>query len=215
MRFLLASLVLAAGLAAPLRSALAQERVPAPELGAPEVHVDADSAEVILFRSASAEEWRSLGPAYRNLGVPVCRAPCDQVVDGRAGQLFFFAGKGIRTSEPFSLQGREGRVRFDVQTGPSSLRGAGVGLTALGAVAAGVGIVLATFGVTYAANDPSISPPPNWTLISGGIAGGSGLAMLTAGLVMIGSSSPRAVVTDARAAPLRIEPGARGLLIRF
>jgi hypothetical protein len=212
MRRLLLPLVVAAGLSASPRSALAQESVALPKRGAPQVHVETDNPNVILFRWGTAQEWWSLGPTYRDVGVPVCRAPCDQVVDGSAGQVFFFAGNGVRPSETFSLRRRDGYVNIDVQAGHPKKRGAAYGLFALGGLGVAVGIPLVAVSLPQSVDRGGSA---NWVGIGGGIAIGVGVAIILAGVAVVADSSSRTVVTEATEARVRIEPSAGGLAVRF
>src|SRR4029079_7930319 len=84
---------------------------PAPSSDVPgvvRIHVDADHGRVELRRivgSAPAGFVVSgsyVTPMYARVSETVCLAPCDQVVDGRDGADFFFAGNDITQSSTFT-----------------------------------------------------------------------------------------------------------------
>jgi hypothetical protein len=106
-----------------------------PPVGAPGVvrfHIDADKSDVELRRdkgvAASGSYMVSgsmISPIYVRTYETVCKAPCDQVVDARDGQQFFFGGKGITGSSKFHLDDKTGAVQANVRAGSDGMHTAG------------------------------------------------------------------------------------------
>ncbi len=102
----------------------------------------------------------------------VCQAPCGEVIDARAGYPFFFGGDRMSLSRPFYLNYAEGDVIADVRPGRIGLLLGGVFAVSYGAVGTLTG------GALLAVSPENLAKP-------GGILLGSGVALLTAGIVMI------------------------------
>jgi hypothetical protein len=81
----------------------------APELGAPRLHIESD------FPITLHEVEPFAGDEI------VCQAPCSRVVDGRAGQRFYFAGDEIPPSPSFALAEKNGDVLAAVHKGNFAL----------------------------------------------------------------------------------------------
>ena len=62
---------------------------------------------------------------------PVCRAPCDRVIDGSAGQSFYFGGEGITPSRRFTLDEHDGPLLARVKPGRAGVLVGGVLFTSL------------------------------------------------------------------------------------
>jgi hypothetical protein len=150
----------------------------APAEGAPRVHVETNSPEVTLFERPSALE-----PSR-----PLCRAPCDRVVDGRAGQSFYFAGDGIAPSPIFQLSDRAGDLRVRVDARAEGNRAGGIVMTVLGSggVVGSLGLLL--FG--RALGDQSTQKgAPNTMLIGGGVLMAASVGLLVGGIVTLATNS--------------------------
>ena len=126
----------------------------APTLGAPRIHIVSDRP--ITLHGATSEFGASFG-RYQPVA---CVAPCDQVVDGRNGQFFYFAGDEIPRSDTFRLAEKNGDVRVSVSPGSYAMRSVGntgIVLGTLGAVVGGV--LLITGAAINSANAPNAALP--------------------------------------------------------
>lgn len=162
-----------------------------PRSGAPRLHIE-------LTRPADLKLYEVTGEFsgfnYRGFSTgttsrPVCVAPCDQVVDGRQGQSFFFNGDGVVKSRDFSLSDHGGDVVARVKPGRSGLRVGGIVVMSLGGVGLAGGAFLlltAKNGIRQEYDDMNRPLPlarPNYLpatalLISGALVVAGGLAML-------------------------------------
>jgi hypothetical protein len=190
-----------------------------PTYGAPRVHVETSGSGVILFRVPSREERSQLGPLYRRYGVPICRAPCDRVVDGRAGQLFLVGGEDVTPSATFELARRAGDLTLFVQPGSREKRSSGSALIGVGSGLIGGGLVLTLcFFIFGHQDDPTgrNGQPTPYRPSAGEIAGyalmGTGLASLVGGIALITSNRTTVGILSGEAVPLgrwgRLEGGA-------
>ena len=159
--------------------------------GAPRLHIE-------LTRPADLKLYEVTGEFsgfnYRGFSTgttsrPVCVAPCDQVVDGRQGQSFFFNGDGVVKSRDFSLSDYGGDVVARVKPGSSGLRVGGIVVMSLGGVGLASGAFLlltAKNGIHQEYDDMNQPLPlarPNYVpatalLISGALVVAGGLTML-------------------------------------
>jgi len=62
---------------------------------------------------------------------PVCRAPCDRIIDGSAGQSFYFGGEGVTPSRRFTLDEHDGPLLARVKPGRAGVLVGGVMFTSL------------------------------------------------------------------------------------
>jgi hypothetical protein len=150
---------------------------PAPVRGAPEVHVEATSPDVILFRVPSPEERKQLGADDRRYGVPICRVPCDDIIDGREGQTFLFGGKDVTPSEEFMLAHRR-RVWFEVDAGSREKHRYGTVMTSVGGGVAG-------FGLLVVVPTSMLFGRANAYTIGGSVVGTAGLALFISGISLL------------------------------
>jgi hypothetical protein len=150
-------------------------RKPVP--GAPRVHVETEETEVTLFREPFPRELARLDKRYRALGIPICRVPCDRVIDGRAGQVFFFGGKDVVASPPFLLTDQTGDLAAEVHTSPYGKRG-GPAVLGTGAGMLAVGVPLGVAGLQRDSRAAGLG-------IAGCALAGVGLGAVAGGIAMI------------------------------
>ncbi|MGK3984876.1 hypothetical protein WME99_17650 [Sorangium sp. So ce136] len=86
--------------------------------GLARVHIDTDDPQVRLIKLVSTDVLRG----FRSYSVTrhvevVCRAPCDEVVDGRRGEVFYFSGKDMPDSSEFTLLDVRGDLAIHVDSG--------------------------------------------------------------------------------------------------
>jgi hypothetical protein len=112
---------------------------------------------------------RSIYSAARS----VCRAPCDRVIDGSAGNPFFFGGSRTVPSRIFYLKDLEGDYVARVKPGRIGLLLGGAGAFGLGYAGTLTGGLLV--GLTR----------DDDTRLAGGIVLGAGLALLAASIAML------------------------------
>lgn len=146
-----------------------------PTPGLPRLHIDTEKPVTLK------EETRL--PGEKPIVRPVCDAPCDQIIDGRAGQRFFFGGRGVSSSKRFQLGDERGDLRVRVNPGSSSLRGGGIALTVIGSVAALVGLSLLL--TDAALNAGSSSSRLRGFDIAGVATAAAGLPIQAGGIVML------------------------------
>jgi hypothetical protein len=103
----------------------------------------------------------------------VCRAPCERVIDGSAGNPFFFGGSRTMPSRIFYLKDLEGDYVARVKPGRVGLLLGGVSAFGLGYAGTLSGGLL--FGLTRDED----------TRLAGGIVLGAGLALIAAGIAML------------------------------
>jgi hypothetical protein len=139
-----------------------------PPLGAPRLHIDSD------FPVTLHEVEPFLGDAI------VCQAPCGQVVDGREGQRFYFAGDEIPRSPPFALVEKSGEVVAAVHKGSFALSSTGHALMAPAILHLVAGAVLVPFMTL--ARDPSTALDLQY---AAGATLGVGAALLVTSIVLI------------------------------
>jgi hypothetical protein len=112
------------------------------ERGVVRIHIESDNPAVELQRIG--------GTAYGGRGdavllEPVCNAPCDQVVNARAGS-FVLVGEGIPPSPRFQLSSYEGDLTLRVKAGDSGRLGlgaAGIGISIFTGIASVIGFIVA------------------------------------------------------------------------
>jgi hypothetical protein len=86
---------------------------PVPELGAPRLHVESEFPITLHELAPFAGDE------------VLCQAPCTQIVDGRAGQRFYFSGDEIPPSISFALAEKSGDVLAAVHKGSFGMLRAG------------------------------------------------------------------------------------------
>ncbi len=140
----------------------------APELGAPRLRIDSD------FPITLHEVEPFVGDTI------VCQAPCERIVDGRAGQQFYFSGDEIPASPSFPLVEKGGDVVAEVHQGNFALLGTGHALMAPAVLHLVAGAVLVPFMTL--AHDPSTALELQY---AAGATLGVGAALLVTSIVMI------------------------------
>jgi len=103
-------------------------------LGAPRLHID----------SRFPVTLHEIEPIFGSDAI-VCQAPCSRVVDGRAGQRFYFAGDEIPASPSFALVEKSGDVVATVHKGSFGMLTTGHALMAPAILHLVAGAVLAPF----------------------------------------------------------------------
>jgi hypothetical protein len=187
----------------------------APVPGAPRVHIETPDPDAILFRVPTAEERGRLGAAYQAVGVPVCRPPCDGVVDGRGGRVFFVRSdrEDILPSPAFTLPARRASVRVEVTPGSRGRRYTGLTLTVVGGVMMGAGVASAIVGATSPGFDET-STKQNGAQIAGYVFVVTGLVTLVTGIAV--TQANKTTVDIARGGiPLGKSARLDGLTLRF
>ena len=148
--------------------ARARADTPAPTLGAPRIHIASD------FPITLHEIAPFVGDEI------VCQAPCSQIIDGRAGQEFYFAGDEIPRTPCFGLAEKSGDVVATVHKGNFALLTTGHALMAPAILNIVAGAVLAPF--------MALERDPNTALdlqYATGATIGVGAALLVTSIVMI------------------------------
>ena len=162
-----------------------------PSSGAPRLHIELTRPADLKLYEVTGEfsGFNYRGFSTGTTSSPVCVAPCDQVIDGRRGQSFFFNGAGVVKSRDFSLSDYGGDVVARVKPGSSGLRVGGIVVMSLGGVGLATGAFLlltAKNGIHQQYDDMNRPLPlaqPNYVpatalLISGALVVAGGLAML-------------------------------------
>ncbi len=140
----------------------------APELGAPRLQIESD------FPVTLHEVEPFVGDEI------VCQAPCSHVVDGRAGQRFYFAGDEIPASPPFALVEKSGDVLAAVHKGNFALLATGRALLAPAVLHLVAGAVLVPFLALE--RDPGTALDLQYAT---GATIGVGAALLVTSIVML------------------------------
>ena len=137
-------------------------------LGAPRLRIESD------FPITLHEVEPFLGDAI------VCQAPCDRIIDGRAGEEFYFAGDEIPASRSFALAEKSGDVVAAVHKGNHALLATGHALLAPAILHLVAGAVLVPFLALE--HDPSTALDLQYAT---GATIGLGAALLVTSIVMI------------------------------
>jgi hypothetical protein len=160
-----------------------------PVAGTPYVHIDSNDPSAILLRMPrSPWERATLGPAYRDLGVPICRAPCDTTIDARRDDLLLVSSSDpdFPRSPRFRLDPTRD-VRLGVEAGSARRRGGGVALLVVGGVLTGVGLFVSVFTAIGEGNDPGRGHT-NYAAIGGLATAGVGVVSMVGGGAVVASN---------------------------
>jgi hypothetical protein len=108
------------------------------------LHIETDLPTVQLLRKVGSSDFRQGNTSVHLLvSEIVCRAPCDEVIDGRKGQEFYFDGKGMYATSTFQIFDLKGDVVAEVDTGNRVVYWTGVSLGILGVLGTSAGLGLA------------------------------------------------------------------------
>jgi hypothetical protein len=147
--------------------------------GMPRVHVEGDYQDIEIRRvGASIAVHTSSGSAYGVFTQSVCTRPCDEIIDGRHGAQFYFAGSGMVSSAPFSLGSYRGDVLARVNGGSAAARVGGIITLSIG------GVLMLTGGLGVAIGDDRSFLSPG----KGAVMLGVGAAAIAGGIVLIVTS---------------------------
>ena len=156
------------------------------ELGLARIHIMTDDPQVQLHHYLGmapagyvTSRHGGVTPVLGTVSEVVCRTPCGEVIDGRKGDEFYFAGKGITPSAPFQVFDKQGDFTAEVHPGSVGKRVGGLFSVIGGGGLAAVGMMTLGLG--------AISEDQSFTTI-GGVALGVGAVVLVAGIVMLVSS---------------------------
>jgi hypothetical protein len=163
--------------------------------GVVRLHIEATEPGVKLVEEVSATYGMvgGYGFALQELR-EVCAAPCDQVIDGRRGQSFFFAGDDIPASDSFTLASYRGDLQASVDAGSVGLAAGGWTLILTGGTAMLLSPVffligaLETTDYDYTTGESTSEPMASWGIPVGGVMLGVGTGMLVGGIVMAAMS---------------------------
>jgi hypothetical protein len=159
----------------------------APVDGLTRVHIEADTPQITLHRMGTVKmDLPILGLTNVRKGLPVCPAPCDKVVDGSDGELFYFGGDGLLPSPQFQLRGLGPNANATVSGGSVHRFNAGIALTVIGGTAALTGLIFVIGAALGGLPDSNgdLVPIGSGGAIGGGITAGLGLGVLAAGIVL-------------------------------
>lgn len=178
------------------------------------VHIDSNDGEATLFQNTGSSAF--VGYGYRGTVVGniefwqrICRAPCDQPVDGRAS--YSIRGNGIVASAPFSLP--SGQARVNVQAGHTGPRIGGWLLASLGGATFLSGATLLGMGALFKSfSSSSLSSSGNSYMAAGGITMAIGAGALAGGIVLLIKSRTQVQINGQASAQLHL-PGGRPLYV--
>ncbi len=184
---------------------------PEPVKGAPRIHIEADRPGVRLLRIDGVISNRAgEGILVRT----ACKAPCDEVVDGRKKQAFFFGAEGMVPSRSFLLSPIGGDVVAHVDGGSMVARQLGFLFGGFGGAGVIGGAIM--LGVGYGADGGTLSGEgkvtegENTSLTTGGlITLGVGVALVATGITLVLTSKTQIKLVQAtpKSAGVRLEMG--------
>lgn len=167
--------------------------------GLPRLRIEANRPGVRLLR---IERVMSDDMGEGMLVKNVCTAPCNQVIDGRARQTFFFGADGMVPSRGFRLSRLEGDILARVNGGSLAARQIGYLLGGFGGAAVIGGATM--LGVGYTRNDGHLSNEgkvvegPNPYLTTGGfVVLGVGAAMVTTAVILVVTAKTKITLLQA------------------
>lgn len=170
-----------------------------PQKGLPRLRIEADRPGVRLMR---IDRVMSDEMGEGMLVKSVCAAPCDQVIDGRKRQTFFFGADGMVPSRGFRLSRLDGDIVAHVHGGSIVARQVGFLFGAFGGAAMLGGATMLGVGYTksesHLSNEGKVVEGPNPTLTTGGfIVLGAGAAMITTAIVLVLTAKTKIMLTHA------------------
>ncbi len=186
--------------------------VPTTQKGLPRLRINADRPGVRLMR---IERVMSDDMGEGILVRTVCTAPCDQVIDARKRQSFFFGADGMVPSRGFKLSRLDGNIVAHVHGGSLVARQIGFLLGGFGGAAVLGGATMLGVGYansgTHLSSEGKIVEGPNPNLSTGGfITLGIGAAMVTTAIVLVVTAKTRITLVqgDDKSALVSFERGA-------
>jgi hypothetical protein len=170
-----------------------------PQKGLPRLHIDADRPGVRLLR---IERVMSDDMGEGILVNTVCVAPCDQVIDARKRQTFFFGAAGMVPSRGFKMSRLDGDIVAHVHGGSIVARQMGFLLGAFGGAAVLGGATMLGVGYsndsTHLSSEGKVVEGPNPNLTRGGfVVLGIGAAMVTTAIVLVATAKTRITLVHA------------------
>jgi hypothetical protein len=181
------------------------------EKGRPHLRIEADRPGVRLLR---IDRVMSDDMGEGMLVKTICTAPCNQVIDGRRRQTFFFGADGMVPSRGFRLARLDGNIVARVQGGSIVARQVGYLFAGFGGAAVIGGATM--LGVGYSQNGTHLSSEgkivegPNPAIRTGGfITLGIGTAMVTTAVILVLTAKTKIslIQADDQSARLSFENG--------
>jgi hypothetical protein len=179
--------------------------------GMTRLHIAADTPEVNLHRMSTVKaNVPFFGPVDVRKGLPVCPAPCDKIVDGSDGELFYFGGEGLMPSQQFQLRGLGPDAKATVTGGSVHKYNGGLALTIIGstAVLSGLAFIVCTAIGGCADDNGNFVPLSHGWYAAGGVTAAVGLGVLAGGIVLLMQGKTRYAFGQS---PVT----SRGLMLRF
>jgi hypothetical protein len=176
--------------------------------GRPHLHIETTRPAAVRLFEISTQMYAG-GPRWGNYPQqaqqvrPVCRAPCDRVIDGTPGQSFVFGGEGISPSRRFTLDEHEGPLLARVRPGRAGVLVGGVLLTSLS-------IAPLITGTLFLSLSQHTAPDGSHGTRNAGITlSAVAFSMLVSGIIMIARGRTKVELYRRQAAQRRLNP-ARG-----
>jgi hypothetical protein len=142
-----------------------------PGPGRPRVHVEVQGrSEVQLLELSPGDDARRGEPVETT----VCTAPCDRMVDGRAGQTFALGGPALTRSRGFTLIDADDPLTIHVRPGRRAVLIAGWVLASIGAAT----VIAGATTLTIADDDRTLRRAGGFTFVAA-------LPVLAGGIVMV------------------------------
>lgn len=190
----------------PVESAPEQLPVPVLTKGLPRLHIEANRAHVRLMR---IERVMSDDAGEGILVKSVCTMPCDQVIDGRRRQTFFFGAEGMVPSRGFRIASLQGNVVARVDGGSIVARQTGFLFGGFGGAAMLGGITMLGVGYglggTHLSTEGKIVEGPNPNLTTGGfVTLGIGAALVTTAVILVLTAKTKITLFQADDATARV-----------
>ncbi len=190
----------------PVEVAPEQPVAPAPTKGLPRLHIEANRPHVRLMR---IERVMSDDAGEGILVRSVCTMPCDQVIDGRRRQTFFFGAEGMVPSRGFRIASLQGHVVARVDGGSIVARQTGFLLGGFGGAAMLGGVTMLGVGYglggTHLSSEGKIVEGPNPNLTTGGfLTLGIGAALVTTAVILVMTAKTKITLFQADDASARV-----------
>lgn len=116
--------------------------------GVVRLHIETEDPNVAVFElKEGADLEDALEDEEAEHRREVCRMPCDALIDGRDGRVFWFDGEGVETSDEFTLRDRQGTITANVAVGRQQSKSGGKALTVTGLSLAGGSVPFIALGI--------------------------------------------------------------------